>query len=50
MKIENDKIIEASTIELLQIFLDKDIYLKMSFNNYLRQCEQFGIKITDKEK
>lgn len=50
MKIENNKIIEATENELFSLYLKSNWSDFIDFYEYMRRMEKTGVKITDKEK
>ena len=49
MKIENDKIIEATEAELFKLYLKREMFDIMDFNEYKYRMEAAGCEITNKE-
>ena len=47
MKIENGKIVEATTSELFSKWLDEDWCEIMSFPEFLDKVEKLGTKVTE---
>ena len=47
MKIENEKIIEATENELFDLYLKREMDDIMDFNEYKRQMNNAGCTITD---
>lgn len=47
MKVENNKIIEATEDELFDLYLKRDMDLIMDFNEYKRRMKSAGCIVTD---
>lgn len=47
MKTEDGTIIEATTIELYNIYCREEYYKLMSFTKFVENCKLQGTKITD---
>lgn len=50
MKVENNKIVEATRDELFDYYLTRDWDSVMSFPEFARRCEEHGTKITKEAK
>lgn len=50
MKIENEKIVEATDQELFQHYLNEGLFLLMGYDSYKAQCVLCGTKIIDENK
>ena len=48
MKVENNKIIEATEDELFNIYLEKGYDDFMTFTDYVNQMKRAGVKVADK--
>lgn len=48
MKVENNKIVEATELELF-IHWEENWYMFMPFDEYLRRMKSLGVKINDSE-
>lgn len=49
MEVQNGKITEITKSELYNIYIDREMYQIMSFDDYEKQFKKLGVKILEDE-
>lgn len=49
MKTKNNVIIEATMLELMEIYIDRKIFESMPFHEFVRRCRMNGTKVIENE-
>lgn len=47
MKVEDDKIVEATKEELFRLWLDREMYMLMSFPDYVDRFKRCGCNVKE---